>query len=152
MKHETYVSFVQKMTPIWEDCRVDIKVAQKDPSRYTVYQMKTPGISQMKVAYDNEKVKKHIETLRDICEMVPQLRMEKSIYIILLGELLDKNLENMTDVIQRKKRAKQDLSLGELFMSMCKTAGIVRIICQDPDKPFDIYAIMKERIRSRYQE
>lgn len=153
MKHETYLSFVKKMNSIWEECKVDVKVAEKDSTgRYTVYQMKTPSISRMRAAYDNEKLKKHIETLRDICEMVPQVKVGKSIYVIPVGQLNDDNLKKMNDLQERQKKAHQCASLSELFLSMCVTCEIMRGISQNPDTPSTIYGAMKERIRSRYHE
>lgn len=153
MKHETYLSFVKKMNSIWEECKVDVEVAEKDSTgRYTVYQMKTPFISRMKAAYDNEKLKKHIETLRDICEMVPQVKAGRSIYIIPVGQLNDDNLKKMEDLQKRRKKASQCASLSELFFSMCVTCGIMDGISQNPDMPSVVYGAMKEEIYSRYQE
>lgn len=152
MKHETYLSFVRKMTPIWEECRVDKEVAKKNPKRCTTYQMKTPSINKMVVCYDNEKVKKHIEELRDICEMVPQVRMDLSLYVIPIARLMDDDINKMTDLSERRKKANRDISLIELFMSMCVTCGIMYGISQNPEKPLIIYGGMEEDIPSHYHE
>ncbi len=152
MKHETYVSFVRQMTPIWEDCKADKEVAKKNPKRYTTYQMKTPSINKMVVCYDNQKVKSHIEELRKICKMVPQTKVDLSLYVISVGQLMDDNIKQMTDLSKRRKKASQDASLIELFFSMCVTCGIMYVVSQDPAEPSIVYGGMEERICSQYQE
>ena len=154
MKHETYLSFWRKMNSIWKECKVDVKVAEKDGTgRYTVYKMKTPSISRMKVAYDNEKLKNHIGTFRNICEMVPQVRVNTALYVIPVGQLNDdEKLNEITDLQERQKMAHQCASLSELFLSMCETCDIMYGIIQESDEPSTIYGAMREEIYSFYRE
>lgn len=152
MKHETYLSFVRKMNSIWEDCKVDKEVAKADPQKYTTYRMKTPSINKMVVCYNNERLKKHIEELRDICEMVPQVRMDLALYVIPVAQLMDNDMKKMTDLSERRKKANRDISLIELFMSMCVTCGIMYGISQNPENPLIIYGGMEEDIPSHYHE
>ena len=114
--------------------------------------MKTPSINKMVVCYDNEKVKNHSEELRKICKMVPQTKVDLSLYVISVGQLMDDNIKQMTDLPKRRKKASQDASLIELFLSMCVTCGIMYGVDYDPDEPSIVYGGMEERIRSQYQE
>jgi len=150
MRDDVYKSFLKQMNGIIEDCCVDNAVAEKDPKRYTTYQMKMPANKGIKLSYDNEKVKKHIDTLRKICSEVPQTPIAHQ-YVIEVVKLQSDALLKETDRNVQIKKAKQQSNLAELFLSMCETSGIILGINQKPDKPTVIYGLMGERIRSRYQ-
>lgn len=150
MRDDVYKSFLKQMNGIIKDCCVDNEIAKKDPKRYTTYQMKMPANKGVKLSYDNEKLKQHIDTLRKICSEVPQ--QEIPACIIQVSKLQSDSLLKETDKSLQVKKAKQQANLSELFLSMCETTGIMVGVFQEPDRPTAIYGIMKERIRCRYKE
>ena len=104
----------------------------------------------IKLAYDNERLKGHTETLRKLCSELPQDKIPAS--IIQVAKLPSDNLAKETDRQTRIKKARQQVNLSELFLSMCETTGIMVGVFQKEGNPDAIYGILRERIYSRYRD
>ena len=120
MRDQAYKSFFRKFKPIIDDCIVKTEVTEKNPEQYTIYEMRYRHNIGMKVAYDNQKLKKHVNTLREICSEIPQSEFHKK-YLIFEGALLNDGLLNEKDKTVLRKKVKQQHNTAELFCSMLKT-------------------------------
>ena len=120
MREKEYKQFFAKFKPIIDDCVVNTKVAEQNPELYTIYEMKYRRNVGMKAAYNNEKVKKHIETLRELCAEVPQDKLRVH-YIILPNALVSDELRAKPKDNSTIKKLRQQHNTAELFCSMLET-------------------------------